>query len=200
MTMKLVLATNNPHKIREITTIMAELDVRLLTAADFPDFPDPEETGDTLEENARIKVVEIHRALGLPALADDSGLEVDHLGGLPGVRSARFAGPGCTFADNNRRLLRLMEGVPDMQRMARFRCVAALALGEDDVHLFEGVVEGMITDELLGREGFGYDPVFFFPELQKTFAEIPESEKNKYSHRGRAFRQVAEFLRTRVLA
>jgi XTP/dITP diphosphohydrolase len=197
--MKLVLATNNKHKIREIRNIMAGLDVQLLTAADFPDFPDPEETGATLEENARLKAVKICRAIGLPALADDSGLEVDYLDGQPGVISARFAGPGCTFADNNRKLLRLLEGVPQNQRTARFRCVAALALSETEVHLFEGAVEGLITPDLRGREGFGYDPVFFFPKLGKTFAEIPEEEKNRYSHRGRAFRKVAEFLRARVV-
>lgn len=193
--MKLVLATNNEHKIREIISIMLGLDIQFLTAADFPEFPDPEETGATLDENARIKAVEICRATGLPALADDSGLEVDFLNGQPGVLSARFAGPGCTFADNNRKLLKLLEGVPEKQRTARFRCVAGLALSVDDVHVFEGVVEGVITSDLRGREGFGYDPVFFFPEVGKTFAEIPEQEKNKYSHRGRAFRKTAEFLR-----
>jgi len=193
--MKLVLATNNEHKIREIKSIMIGLDVQFLTATDFPNFPDPHETGETLEDNARIKALEFCRATGLPALADDSGLEVDYLHGAPGVLSARWAGPGCTFADNNRKLLKLLEGVPEQQRTARFRCVAGLALGVDDVHLFEGVVEGVITSDLRGREGFGYDPVFFFPELGKTFAEISEQEKNKYSHRGRAFRKTAEFLR-----
>ncbi len=198
--MKLVLATNNKHKIREITNIMAGLDIQLLTAADFPDFPDPEETGTTLEENARIKAVEICRKIGLPALADDSGLEVDYLDGQPGVMSARFAGPGCTFADNNRKLLELLEGVPEKERTARFRCVAALALSDGDVHLFEGAVEGLITPDLRGRQGFGYDPVFFFPEVGQTFAEIPEEEKNKYSHRGRAFRKATDFLRKTVIA
>lgn len=197
--MKLVLATNNEHKIREIRNIMAGLDIRLLTAQDFPDFPDPEETAPTLEENAKIKAVEICRVTGLPALADDSGLEVNYLDGQPGVLSARFAGPGCTFADNNRKLLRLLDGVPESRRTARFRCVAGLALTEDDVHLFEGAVEGVITSDLRGREGFGYDPLFFFPEVGKTFAEIPEEVKNTYSHRGRAFRKVAEFLQKRIM-
>ena len=193
--MKLVLATNNVHKIREITNILAGLDVELLTARDFPDFPEPHESGETLAENARIKAVEVHHATGLPALADDSGLEVDFLDGQPGVISSRFAGSGCTFADNNRKLLRLLEGVEDAKRTARFRCVAALALSADDVHVFEGIVEGRITTRTHGNRGFGYDPVFFLPELGKTFAEVPKDVKNQYSHRGRAFRQVAEFLR-----
>jgi XTP/dITP diphosphohydrolase len=194
--MKLVLATNNQHKIREIKNIMTGLDVEFLTAADFPEFPDPEEYGATLKENARIKAVEIARVTGLPALADDSGLEVDYLGGQPGVMSSRFAGPGCTFADNNRKLLQLLEGVAQNKRTARFHCVAALAFDEQDVRFFDGTVEGRITEELRGREGFGYDPVFFFPEVGKTFAEISEEEKNRYSHRGRAFRKVAEYLRS----
>jgi XTP/dITP diphosphohydrolase len=109
--------------------------------------------------------------------------------------SARFAGPGCTFADNNRTLLKLLDGVPETRRTARFRCVAALALAPDDIHLFEGTVEGLITTEVRGQEGFGYDPVFYFPELGKTFAEIPEDMKNQYSHRGRAFRAAGEFIR-----
>ena len=193
--MKLVLATNNVHKIREISNILAGLDVEILTARDYPDFPEPHESGNTLEENARIKALEIHRATGLPALADDSGLEVDFLNGEPGVMSSRFAGPGCTFADNNRRLLRLLEGVEDSKRAARFRCVAALALSEREIRVFEGTVEGRITTEVRGNQGFGYDPVFFFPELGKTFAEVPEDVKNQHSHRGRAFRRVADFLR-----
>ena len=193
--MKLVLATNNEHKIREIKNIMAGLDVEILTAVDFAEFPDPRETGRTLEENAKIKAKETYRVTGIPALADDSGLEVDYLKGQPGVMSSRFAGPGCTFAENNRLLLELLEGVEEKKRAARFRCVAALALSENDIRLFEGTVEGRITADLRGKEGFGYDPVFFFPELGKTFAEITEEEKNKYSHRGWAFRQVAEFIR-----
>jgi len=196
--MKLVLATNNTHKIREIKNILAGLDVEILTAADFPDFPDPEENGSMLEDNARIKAIEISRATGLPALADDSGLEVDYLDGEPGVQSSRFAGPGCTFADNNRKLLKLLDGVEESKRTARFRCVAALAFDSQDVRFFDGTVEGRITTDLRGREGFGYDPVFFFAEVGKTFAEIPEEEKNKYSHRGRAFRKVAEYLREQM--
>lgn len=190
----IVLATNNPHKVEEIRAILAGLPYRILTAADFPEFPDPDEHGATLEENARIKAVAIHVATGLWALADDSGLEVDALDGAPGVISARFAGPGCTFADNNRKLLELMKHLPDEKRGARFRCVAALAKSATDVVLFSGEVRGTIAREVRGDGGFGYDPVFYVPELGCTFAEASSVEKNLLSHRGRAFRRVVEYL------
>ena len=199
-TTKLVLATNNPHKIAEIRSILGNLPIAILSGADCPDFPDPEETGATLAENARIKAQAAFRATGLWSLADDSGLEVDALNGVPGVMSARFAGPGCTFADNNAKLLRLLTGVPCEQRRARFRCVAALALAEDNVEMFEGTVEGTITTGERGRGGFGYDPVFFVPELGCTFAEAGADEKNLLSHRGRAFRRAAARLRELIEA
>ena len=189
-----MLATNNPHKIAEIRAILAGLPIRILTASDWAGFPDPEESGATLEDNARIKALAAILATGLWSLADDSGLEVDALGGAPGVMSARFAGPGCTFADNNVNLLELMENVPDGQRAARFRCVAALARDVETVELFEGVVHGTITHEPRGVGGFGYDPVFFVPELGCTFAEASAADKNRLSHRGRAFRAVAQRL------
>jgi XTP/dITP diphosphohydrolase len=188
----LVLATNNRHKIAEIRAILGAVPLTILTAADFAGFPEPAETGSTLAENARIKAQAAYEATGLWSLADDSGLEVDALHGAPGVMSARFAGPGCTFADNNRKLLRFLEGVPCEKRTARFRCVAALALGEDRIELFEGVVEGLITDHQCGEGGFGYDPVFYVPELGCTFAEVTPEVKNRLSHRGRAFRAAAE--------
>lgn len=191
---KIVLATNNRHKVEEIRAILRELPFEILTASDFPDFSDPDETGATLEENARIKAAAIHEATGVWSLADDSGLEVDALDGAPGVISARFAGPGCTFEDNNRKLLDLMKDVPDDRRGARFRCVAALAKSPGDVALFSGEIRGSITRDLRGIGGFGYDPVFYVAELGCTFAEAPSEAKNRLSHRGRAFRLVREFL------
>jgi XTP/dITP diphosphohydrolase len=191
---KIVLATNNPHKAGEIREILRGIPFEILSAADFPNFPDPEEHGATLEENARIKAIAVHKATGLWAIADDSGLEVDALGGAPGVVSARFAGPGCTFADNNRKLLELMKDIPDGERGARFRCVAALAMSPDDVHVFTGEIAGTITREPHGQGGFGYDPVFFVPVLGGTFAEASAMDKNRLSHRGRAFRRVADYL------
>jgi XTP/dITP diphosphohydrolase len=191
---KIVIATNNRHKIEEIRAILRSLPYQVLTASDFPSFPDPDEDGATLEDNARIKAVAVLRATGDWALADDSGLEVDALNGAPGIISARFAGPGCTFADNNRKLLELMKNVPEEQRGARFRCVTALAKSDDDVILFSGEIRGVITREERGSGGFGYDPVFFVPELSCTFAEASPKDKNRISHRGRAFRKVREYL------
>lgn len=191
---RIILATNNPHKVTEIRAILAGLPYEVLDASAIDPAPDPEETGSTLEANAIIKAKAFFDASGLWSLADDSGLEIDALGGDPGVRSARYAGPGCTFADNNRKVLELMTGVPEHRRSARFRCVAALAMGPDTVRLFEGTVEGRIIEETRGTEGFGYDPIFFSPELGRTFAEATADDKNRISHRGRAFRAVAGYL------
>lgn len=196
--MKLVLATNNQHKIREMKEILAGLDVEVLSKQDFDNFPDVEETGSTMEENAAIKAKAIYEFTGLPSLADDSGLEVDALDGAPGVISARYAGPGCTFADNNRKLLRELEGVPDEKRDARFRCVIAIAFDEAEPILVEGFVNGRITHDTRGREGFGYDPVFEIPELGVTFAEMDAEKKNSMSHRGRALRKAREIIENRL--
>lgn len=194
--MKLVLATNNIHKIREISQILEGLDVEIVTKDAFPDFPDVEETGSTLEENAILKAEEISDFTGLPSMADDSGLEVDALDGAPGVISARYAGPGCTFADNNAKLLRELTGVPREKRTARFRCVIAVCFGKGDTRLAEGTVDGVITDEIRGREGFGYDPVFLIPDLGMTFAEMPADQKNSMSHRGRAVRKARTLIQS----
>lgn len=191
---RLVLATRNPHKVREIRAILENLLYEIGTAADYPHLPEPEERGTTLAENAIIKARALHAETGLWALADDSGLEIDSLAGAPGVISARFAGPGCSFADNNTKVLRLMERVPDGERTARFRCVAALALDNDTVEVFDGVTEGTITHHPMGAAGFGYDPVFYSPELGCTFAEASAEAKNRVSHRGRAFRLAAQRL------
>lgn len=195
---RLVIATNNAHKIAEIRAILGDLPLDVMTPADFDDFPDPEETGQTFEANARIKAEAAHAATGLWALADDSGIEIDALDGAPGVVSARYAGPGCTYADNNEKVLRLMADVPDDKRGARFQCVAALVCGPGVVEFFEGTVEGQITREVRGEHGFGYDPIFWVPELGHTFAEATAEEKNRLSHRGRAFRRAAGRLRELV--
>jgi XTP/dITP diphosphohydrolase len=192
--MKLVLATNNRHKIEEITTILEGLDVEIVTKDAYPDFPDVEETGATLEENAVLKAEAIYEFTGLPSMADDSGLEVDALGGVPGVNSARYAGPGCTFADNNAKLLKALDGVPDEKRAARFRCVIAICFGNGVTKLAEGRIEGEITTDIRGRQGFGYDPVFLIPHLGLTFAEMPPDQKNSMSHRGRAVRKAREVI------
>ena len=192
--MKLVLATNNPHKIEEMTAILEGLDVEIVTRDAYPDFPDVEETGATLEENAILKAEAIYEFTGLPSMADDSGLEVDALDGIPGVNSARYAGPGCTFADNNAKLLEALDGVPDEKRTARFRCVIAICFGKGVTKLAEGRIDGQITTDVRGRQGFGYDPIFLIPHLGLTFAEMPPDQKNSMSHRGRAVRKAREVV------
>ena len=192
--MKLVLATKNRHKIEEMTAILMGLDVEIITKDAYPDFPDVDETGATLEENAILKAKAIYEFTGLPSMADDSGLEVDALDGIPGVNSARYAGPGCTYADNNAKLLKALEGVPDEERTARFRCVIAICFDKGITRLAEGRVEGQITTDIRGRQGFGYDPLFLIPHLGLTFAEMPPDRKNSMSHRGRAVKKAREVV------
>jgi XTP/dITP diphosphohydrolase len=190
---KLVFATRNPGKLSELRQLCAGLDLEILSAADL-DLPEVVEDGDTFAANASKKALEVARATGLPALADDSGLEVDALGGAPGVISARYAGPEHDDRMNNDRLLRDLAGVPAARRTARFRSVLALAdpagaLG-DRVVTAEGVCEGVILDQPRGTGGFGYDPLFYAPELGCTFAEAGVGPKNDLSHRARAMRAM----------
>ncbi len=195
---QIVLATNNEHKIEEISFILRDLPISVLSKKDFNNFPDIEETGKTLEENAILKAKGIYEATNVISIADDSGLEVPALGGRPGVMSARYAGEGCSFEDNNRKLLKELEGVPENERTATFRCVIAICFGEDDIELVQGKVTGKITTEIRGEQGFGYDPVFFLPFYQKTFAELPPEEKNKISHRAIAINRARELLIKRL--
>lgn len=194
----LVLATRNKNKLRELTSILSDLPVRVESIASFPGAPDVEETGATMAENALLKARAAARHTGLWAMADDSGLEVDALDGRPGVYSARFAGPGATDADNNAKLLRLLEGVPDPRRTARFRCAIALVSPDGDEYVDEGVCEGVVAREPRGEGGFGYDPLFIVPEYGCTFAELPPEVKDRISHRARALaaakRRLARLL------
>lgn len=192
--MRIVLATNNKHKIREIKNILADLSMEILTLEDFTGFPKVEETGKTFEENAIIKAKAICRFTRLPSLADDSGLEVDALDGAPGVLSSRFAGEHCSFQDNNRKLLHLMENVPWERRGARFVCVVALAKDLNHIVTVKGEVKGIITLEEKGESGFGYDPIFHLPHLNKTFAQLSLEEKNRISHRAQAFVKAKELI------
>lgn len=194
--MKLVLATANPDKAREIAEVLrgAGLAVELLPRP--ADVPEVDETGDTLEENARLKARALCSATGLPALADDTGLEVDALGGAPGVRSARFAGDDATYADNVAELLRVLRDVPPGQRTARFATVAIARFPDGREIAAIGTVEGTIASTARGDRGFGYDPVFVPEEGdRRTFAEMSAAEKHAVSHRGRAFRTLADGLR-----
>jgi XTP/dITP diphosphohydrolase len=192
--MLLVVASRNPDKLVELCHALAGLDLEIRSAAEFPEVPEVAETGSTLEENALLKARAIHEATGALALADDTGLEVDALGGAPGVASARFAGPEQSYARNVEKLLTLMERVPDERRHARFRTVIALRFPEGREEVVEGVCEGTILRERRGGGGFGYDPLFFVPPLGKTFAELTLEEKNRVSHRGRAMRKAHALL------
>lgn len=192
---RLAIASRNRHKLREILTICADWPVEWLTVEthDGP-WPDVEEPHDTYLRNALEKAHAVATALGVPAVADDSGLEVDALGGGPGPRSARYAGEGAADADNRRRLLGALKGIPGPGRSARFRCVAAVAWPDGrEVHA-EGVCEGVLGGKERGGGGFGYDPLFVPEGWDRTMAELEPAEKDRISHRGRAFRALRELL------
>ena len=191
---ELVLATNNRDKVREMAHALQDLPVRPIAVGDLGDWPEVEETGTTLEQNALLKVRATVGRTGRPCLADDTGLEVDALGGAPGVFSSRYAGPNVTYADNVARLLRELSGVPEAERTARFRCVVAVADPDGREETVEGVVEGRIIFEPRGEGGFGYDPVFWAPESGLTFAEMGVAAKESISHRGRALAAARRVL------
>ncbi|MHB1296008.1 MAG: XTP/dITP diphosphatase [Anaerolineae bacterium] len=192
--MKLLIATHNPGKKAEFARLFAGLDLELLTLDDLGVRTSIEETGRTFAENALLKARGYADATGLLTLADDSGLEVDALGGAPGVLSARYAGEHASDAERNRLLLRNLEGVPEERRGARFRCVIALAWPDGRTATAEGTVEGRVADAPRGAHGFGYDPVFYLPEQGCTMAELPPEAKNRISHRARAAEKAREIL------
>lgn len=175
--------------------MLGDLRIAIRTLADFPDMPEVEEDGETCRANAIKKAVAVARHTGRLAAADDTGLEVDALGGRPGAFAARYAGPRATYEDNCRKLLNEMSHVPRAGRRARFITVAAVALPTGEVQTAEGILEGEIAEEAVGTGGFGYDPVFKLPEIGKTLAEIPPEEKNRISHRARAFLKTKEIVR-----
>lgn len=186
----LVAATHNRDKFKEFAAALAGLEVELRPVYELAPGFQVEETGETLEENAILKAEAACRVTGEWTFADDTGLEVKALGGRPGVYSARYAGKGASYADNRRKLLAELEGVPAKARTARFRAVIALARPGRRTRTYTGEVEGIIITEERGSNGFGYDPVFYVEALGKTFAEIPMAEKNRFSHRGRALRRL----------
>jgi XTP/dITP diphosphohydrolase len=189
--MKLVLATANPDKARELAGLLEGFDIVPRPA----DLPDVEEDAETLEGNARLKAVAVADATGELAVADDTGLEVDALGGRPGVYAARYAGPGATYADNVAKLLDELAGVPEEARTARFRTVAVARFPDGREIVAEGSVEGTIAEAPAGDQGFGYDPVFVPAGGDgRTFAQMTRSEKAEVSHRGRALRALAQRL------
>ncbi|GKS58257.1 non-canonical purine NTP pyrophosphatase [Nitrospira sp.] len=191
---ELVLATRNPDKGRELHALLADLGICIRTMVDFPDAPEVVEDGATCEANAVKKAVSIARYTGLTAIADDTGLEVAALGGRPGVHAARYAGEHATYEDNCQKLLRELNGVPPEKRQARFVTVAAIAQPDGRAQVTQGELNGLITESSMGRGGFGYDPVFLISEQGRTLAELTSEEKNRISHRARAFRKIMALL------
>ena len=194
--MKIVIATRNRHKAVELQTLLHGVGydaVRLDEIDPDGKIPEVEETGTTFKENALLKAHAIAKATGLPSVADDTGLEVDALGGAPGIFSARYSGENCTYEDNVKKLLRELSDVADDRRTARFKTVAVYVHKETELSA-EGVVEGVITEKAEGVGGFGYDPVFSVLDMKKTYAQLADEEKNRVSHRGKAIRSLIEKL------
>lgn len=191
---EIVVATKNLGKVTEFKAALSGLPYAVISLVDLGNYPEAPETGVTFEENARSKAEFYARLTGKLCLADDSGLEVDYLKGEPGVYSARYAGEHASDEDNNKKLLDNLTGIPAEKRNARFRCVLALADAEKTLLIANGSVEGVMLTEPRGDNGFGYDPLFFVPEFDKTMAEMSHEEKNGISHRGRAIKALTEQL------
>lgn len=204
MVTHLVIATTNKNKVKEFQEILKDFPITLRSLADFGPLPEAIEDGETFDDNAYKKALHTAKILGLPAIADDSGLEVEALDGAPGVYSARYAGDNATDKDNVDKLLRDMQGATN--RNATFQCVLSIAVPSGPALTYEGSCQGVLLEEPKGESGFGYDPIFFFEELGKTFAECTAEEKNKVSHRGKALaelkaeiHQVIKWLTQRLL-
>ena len=195
MMKELVLASGNKGKMAEFQRLLEGLDVQIHSMKEYPEIGEIVEDGSTFAENALIKARAVCKATGKPAMADDSGLAVDALNGAPGIYSARFAGEQRSDADNNAKVLQLLEGVEDSKRTARFFCVIAIVLPDGREYTAEGTCEGTILRALRGEGGFGYDPLFYVESLDKTFAELTMEEKNRNSHRGHANRKAVEIIR-----
>jgi XTP/dITP diphosphohydrolase len=184
----LVIATRNKNKLREFREILKDLQIEVRSLDDFGPTPEAVEDGDTFDENAYKKAIHTAKVLGLPAIADDSGLVVDALNGEPGVYSARYAGENATDEENCNKLLNALHGVKN--RRAHFQCVLSIAVPSGPALTYEGRCDGVIIDDKRGDNGFGYDPIFYFEEFGKTFAELSSEEKNRVSHRGKALADV----------
>lgn len=184
----IILATRNQGKIKEFKELLSDFDIKIKSLLDFGPIPAVIEDGETFEDNAYKKAHETARALGFPAMADDSGLVVEALKGEPGIRSARYAGAQATDMENNLKLLEAMKG--QEKRNAAFECVIAIAVPRGPALIYEGRCEGEITTELSGDQGFGYDPLFYYPPLKKTFANLTSTDKNSVSHRGKAMSEL----------
>jgi XTP/dITP diphosphohydrolase len=193
--MRLLVATTNPNKIREIRGILTDIDVELIGLDAYPTVAEPEETGTSFAENARAKAVSYSVRLGVVAVAEDSGFVVDALGGDPGIHSARYGGVKTTYPEKFALLYERLRQRQALDSPARFVCALAVARGERILFEARGTIEGRIAESPRGALGFGYDPMFFYPPLGRTLAELTDNEKAMISHRGNAFRQLREFLR-----
>ena len=189
-TMTLVIATRNPGKTAEIRDMLVDFPINIKNLKDFGPIPPVEEDGDTFDDNAYKKASFVSKVLGLPALADDSGLVVEALGGAPGVYSARYAGDNATDEQRYTRLLEEMKG--QTNRKAAFECVISIAVPPGPALTYEARCEGLIAEKPAGTNGFGYDPVFYYPPLKKTFGQLTREEKSRVSHRGKALRELRE--------
>ena len=193
MMMKVVIATHNKDKLKELQKGLSSLSIDLMDLSSFSNIGEIVENGDTLKENALIKAKTVYDLTGIPAIADDTGLEVDALGGKPGVYTARFAGENCSYMDNVNKMLEVMKKIKKSERGAIFKTVMAFYDGKREL-FSEGVVKGIIAEEKKGLGGFGYDPIFYVVEEGKTFAEMTIEKKNIISHRGRAIKNLMPIL------
>ena len=191
----IILTTNNKSKVKEISEMMSGSDITFVSLADAGINVEVEETGTTFEENALLKAREICKLSGKPTISDDSGLEIDALDGAPGIYSSRFMGEDTSYDIKNNALIEKLENVADPDRTARFRCCMALVLPDGREFVTEGAMEGIIAIEPKGINGFGYDPILFIPEYNRTSAELSSEEKNNISHRGEALRKMIEVIK-----
>lgn len=191
----IILATNNKSKVKEISEMMSGSDITFVSLADAGINVEVEETGTTFEENALLKAREICKLSAKPTISDDSGLEIDALDGAPGIYSSRFMGEDTSYDIKNNALIEKLENVADPDRTARFRCCMALVLPDGREFVTEGAMEGIIAREPKGINGFGYDPILFIPEYNRTSAELSSEEKNNISHRGEALRKMIEVIK-----
>lgn len=189
---EIILASSNKGKVREVQAILADSGIRVVPLSETGFEGDIEENGTTFEENAIIKATAVMKALGKPALADDSGLEIDYLGKEPGIYSARYLGHDTPYEIKNKMILEKLEGVPDEERTARFVCAMALAMPDGSVETTYATMEGQIGYEISGENGFGYDPIFYLKEYGMSSAQISPEEKNEISHRGKALRAMRD--------
>lgn len=192
---KILLATGNLHKVDEIKEILNEFKDAILSLKDISPLSKPIEDGKTYEENALKKALHYHKLTGLPTLADDSGLEIEALDGKPGIHSARFIDPNISFEERNHKVLDMLSEIPPNERKAKFVCVSVFVIDEENIIVEKGTLEGEIGTQIKGKYGFGYDPIFFLPNKGIYLAQIPPQEKNKISHRARAFKRMKAHIR-----